>query len=67
MGFVSHVLGNVDGIQWYYIIGMFIFITLFIVMIYKTIKIPKSDLLNYKQSVLDQDDQISNNYNENIR
>jgi hypothetical protein len=61
MGFVGHVLENVTGIQWYYTIGLFIFITLFIVMIYRTLKIPKSDLKKYKETVLDQDDQTSTN------
>jgi hypothetical protein len=61
MGFVGHVLENVTGIQWYYTIGLFIFVTLFIVMIYRTLKIPKSDLKKYKETVLDQDDQTSTN------
>jgi hypothetical protein len=61
MGFVGHVLENVSGIQWYYIIGMFIFITLFIVMIYRTLKIPKSDLMDYKKTVLDNEEPPLNN------
>lgn len=61
MGFVGHVLENVTGIQWYYTVGLFIFITLFIVMIYRTLKIPKSDLINFKETVFDKDDQPSNN------
>ena len=61
MGFVSHVLENVTGIQWYYIAGMVIFVTLFVVMIYRTLKIPKEDLLHYKQSPLDNEEEVLNN------
>jgi len=61
MDFVNHVLGNQSGIQWYYIVGLLIFLTLFIVMIYRTVKIPKSDLMHYKESILDNDQTIDNN------
>lgn len=53
MGFVSEVLKNIDGIQWYYIIGILIFIVLFLVILYRTIKTPKKDLIEYKTSILD--------------
>jgi len=53
MGFVGDVLGKVNGIQWYYIIGLFIFIALFAVIVYRTIKTPKAELLNYKNSIFD--------------
>lgn len=59
MGFVSKVLENENGIQWYYILGLFIFLTIFIVMIYRTIKIPKKDLQQYKESILD--DELKSN------
>jgi hypothetical protein len=61
MGFVGELLGKQNGIQWYYIIGLFIFITLFVVMIYRTMNIPKSDILNYKQSILDNENGIAEN------
>jgi len=64
MGFVSEVLKNVNGIQWYYIIGISIFIILFIIIVYKTIRTPKSKFLEYKNAILDDDftseDQINN-------
>lgn len=60
MGFVGDVLKDVAGIQYFYIVGMFIFITLFIVMIYRTIKIPKKDLEKFKTSIFDQEDKGSN-------
>lgn len=56
MGFVSEVLKGVYGIQWYYIIGIAIFIALFVIVVYKTIRIPKSDLKKYKNSILEEDD-----------
>lgn len=55
MSFVSNVLNGVNGIQYFYIVGIFIFIGLFIVMIYRTIKIPKNDLTKIKSSILDDD------------
>jgi uncharacterized integral membrane protein len=61
MGFVGEVLSNENGIQWYYIIGMIIFIILFIVLIIKVVRIPKSDLLNYKESILENDNTADSN------
>ncbi|MEI6852616.1 MAG: hypothetical protein WCL06_07215 [Bacteroidota bacterium] len=55
MGFVGEVLRNA-GIQWYYIVGLFIFLTLFIVIVYRTIKIPKSVLKQNKESILENDE-----------
>jgi len=55
MSFVSEVLNKENGIQWYYIIGLLIFLTLFIIMIYRVIKIPKSKLRRYKESILNSD------------
>lgn len=68
MGYVSEVLKGVNGIQWYYIIGIAIFIILFILVVYKTVRTPKSDLNIYKNSILDDDneptDKEQNNKNE---
>lgn len=68
MGYVSEVLKGVNGIQWYYIIGIAIFIILFILVVYKTVRTPKSDLNKYKNSILDDDneptDKEQNNKNE---
>ena len=61
MGFVGQVLGNEQGIHWYYIIGLLIFLSLFIVMVYRTIKIPKSDLMYYKESILENDEPAESN------
>jgi hypothetical protein len=55
MGFVNDVLKNENGIQWYYTIGLLIFLTLFIIMIYRVAMIPKSDLKEFKESILKND------------
>ncbi len=57
MNFVSDVLKDVNGIQWYYIIGIAIFISLFIVVLYRTIKTPKKDLVQYKNAILEDDNE----------
>jgi hypothetical protein len=56
MSFVGDVLKDVEGIQYFYIVGLFIFLILFFVVLYRTIKIPKKDLEKYKTSILDNDD-----------
>lgn len=60
MSFVSGVLNGVDGIQYYYIVGLIIFMTLFIVILYRTIKIPRKDLMKFKASILENDELESN-------
>ena len=55
MGFVSDILSSENGIQWYYIIGLLIFLSLFMVIIYRVIKTPKSVLLQQKESILEND------------
>jgi len=60
MSFVSGVLNGVDGIQYFYIVGLLIFMTLFIVILYRTIKIPRKDLMKFKTSILEKDEVESN-------
>ncbi|HZK96408.1 MAG TPA: hypothetical protein VFC67_19565 [Prolixibacteraceae bacterium] len=60
MSFVSGVLNGVDGIQYYYILGLLIFMALFIVILYRTIKIPRKDLMKFKASILENDELESN-------
>jgi len=60
MSFVSGVLNGVDGIQNYYILGLLIFMALFIVILYRTIKIPRKDLMKFKASILENDELESN-------
>jgi hypothetical protein len=60
MSFVGDVLKDVQGIQYFYIVGLFIFMILFFVVLYRTMKIPKKDLEKFKTSILDDDNLESN-------
>lgn len=60
MGFVAEVLSGEKGIQIYYILGMLIFIGLFGVILYRTISMPKADIIEYKSSILDTDESENN-------
>ena len=60
MSFVSGVLNGVEGIQYFYIMGLLIFMTLFIVILYRTVKIPRKDLMKFKTSILEKDEVESN-------
>ncbi|MBT7095041.1 MAG: hypothetical protein HN936_17470 [Bacteroidetes bacterium] len=60
MGFAGNVLESINGIELFYIIGLFIFIIAFITLIYRTLRISKNDLNSYKNSILEQDEQLVN-------
>ena len=55
MGFAADTLKGVNGIQYFYIIGLLIFIALFIVIIYRTLKMSGNDLIKYKRSIIEED------------
>lgn len=57
MSFVGELMRG-EGIQMYYIVGILIFITLFIVILIRTIRIPKKDLIRYKTDILDDDETL---------
>ncbi|MEK7718755.1 MAG: hypothetical protein AAB347_03985 [Bacteroidota bacterium] len=56
MGFVNDTLSKIDGIEWYYIVGIIIFVGLFIGMVIHTYTIPKKDLIKFKSSIFDQEE-----------
>jgi len=56
MGFVSETLSGVDGIQWYYIVGIILFVVLFIGVVIHTYTIPKNDLIRFKSSIFEQEE-----------
>lgn len=56
MGFVSETLSGINGIQWYYIIGIILFIGLFIGVVIHTYFIPKSDLIKFKSSIFESEE-----------
>lgn len=63
MGFVGKVLDGVEGIENYYIIGLFIFLILFIIILIRTVRIPKKKLEDYKRAILDDSDETTENKN----
>lgn len=52
MKIVSNLLENIEGIQIYYIIGLLIFVSLFIVISIKTLRMPKNEAERIKHSIL---------------
>ena len=56
MKIVSNLLENIEGIQIYYIIGLLIFFTLFIVIFIKTMKRPNKEMEEIKNSILEDKD-----------
>jgi hypothetical protein len=56
MGFVSETLSGVEGIQWYYIVGIILFVVLFIGVVIHTYTIPKKDLIRFKSSIFEQEE-----------
>jgi len=56
MGFVGETLSGVNGIQWYYIVGIILFVGLFIGVVIHTYRIPKKDLNKFKSSIFEQEE-----------
>lgn len=52
MKIVSNLLENIEGIQIYYIIGLLIFVVLFIVIFIRTMRIPNKEMEKIKNSIL---------------
>jgi preprotein translocase subunit SecY len=53
MKFVSNILENVENIQSFYNIGLIIFIVLFAVILIRTLRMPKKEADEIKNSILD--------------
>lgn len=60
MKIVSNVLENIQGIQIFYIIGLLIFVLLFVVILIRTIRMPKKETEEIKNSILDDDETEDN-------
>ncbi|MCK9640081.1 MAG: hypothetical protein M0R39_09250 [Prolixibacteraceae bacterium] len=56
MGFVNDTLSKIDGIEWYYIVGIIIFVGLFIGVVIHTYTIPKKDLIRFKSLIFEQEE-----------
>ena len=52
MKIVSNLLENIEGIQIYYIVGLLIFVILFIVITIRTLRMPKNEVEKIKNSIL---------------
>lgn len=52
MKIVSNLLENIEGIQIYYIVGLLIFVGLFIVIAIKTYRMPNKEADSIKNSIL---------------
>jgi TM2 domain-containing membrane protein YozV len=57
MKIVSNLLENIEGIQIYYIVGLLIFVILFIVITIQTIRMPKQEAEKIKNSILNDTEQ----------
>lgn len=53
MGFVGKVMDGVAGIEGYYTLGILIFMALFVLILVRTIRMRKVDLVKYKTDILD--------------
>ena len=52
MKIVSNLLTNIEGIQIFYIIGLLIFVVLFIVILIRTMRMPDNKMEEIKNSIL---------------
>ncbi|WP_319482510.1 hypothetical protein [uncultured Draconibacterium sp.] len=52
MKIVSNLLTDIEGIQIFYIIGLLIFVLLFIVIFIRTMRIPNQEMEDIKNSIL---------------
>lgn len=56
MGFVGDIMSGKYGIEWYSIIGLLIFIVLFVIILVRTIRMTKIEIIDYKESIFDPED-----------
>ncbi len=52
MGFAGKVMEG-SGVEIYYIIGILIFVSLFVVILVRTMRMKKTDLNNFKNAILE--------------
>jgi len=61
MKIVSNVLQNIDGIQIYYIVGLLIFVALFVYIFIRTYFLtPRTELTSIKKSIFEDGELNSN-------
>lgn len=59
MGFVGKVMDGVSGIEGYYTLGILIFIAMFFVILIRTIRMRKTDLVKFKTDILDNEEALN--------
>lgn len=65
MKLVSNLLENIEGIQIFYIIGLLVFLALFIMIVIRTMRRPSSEMKKIKESILLESDSDELNLSEN--
>jgi TM2 domain-containing membrane protein YozV len=61
MKIVSNLLENIEGIQIYYVVGLIIFVTLFIFILIKTYRMPDKKADKIKKSILNDNEEENKN------
>ncbi len=56
MGNISETLAGIEGIQWYYIVGVILFVGMFIGVVIHVFTIPKKDLIKFKSSIFENEE-----------
>jgi len=56
MKIVSSVLETVEGIQTYYIVGLLIFVILFVIILFRTFRMSKNETTFKKESIFDEEE-----------
>ena len=56
MKIISNLLQQIEGIQIYYIIGLLLFVGLFIVIVIRTMRMPDKEINEIKSSILKDND-----------
>lgn len=56
MKLVSNVLESMTGIHIFYVVGLLIFITLFIIIFIRTMRRPAAEMNAYKESIFNEND-----------
>lgn len=64
MKIISNLLENIEGIENWYISGLIIFFTIFIIFLVRTLMKPRQEMEDIKKSILD-DETVDNEKQQN--
>ncbi len=64
MKIISNLLENIEGIENWYISGLIIFFTMFIIFLVRTLMKPRQEMEDIKKSILD-DETVDNEKQQN--